>query len=257
MSPDWSQASISQRLEHVRRKIGGLTFAAFRERLLAELPEGETQKGLSYGAIQNYHTHQDGGPYRMPPADYLALVCEVFDVRAEWLLRGRGLPTPEEQAVAEAHAEVGSLRTEAAEGFAAGLPGFLRLGPGGAALWNLWNLIARSTRYMSDSLTFAYDDAKRAADCVRAPLDVLGFDIAEAPEDVADAYVAQVALALHALIRGTTPGRPEDVADPVMEAVDQLPPGHVVKKHVIGKGIRTEIYSEHLVEREEEREPED
>ena len=79
----------------------GLTWQAFRDHLEAADGAGRVP---SYGAIQNYHTYtrtgaaMNDGTSRVPPADYLQRVCDVFGVRSEWLLFGTGEPTREAEA---------------------------------------------------------------------------------------------------------------------------------------------------------------
>jgi len=76
-------------LEQIRLELlDGISLAEFHRLLM-----GTDDYDVSYAGVRNYHT------IRKAPADYYARVSEVFGIRLEWLLFGRGemLSTPSEE----------------------------------------------------------------------------------------------------------------------------------------------------------------
>ncbi len=92
---------MARRLEYVRtNQAGGISLAEFHRRLTAGWSAGCGRRA-SYEAARTYHYDRDA------PASYLDRVAEVFGVRLEWLVAGRGARTA-------AEADAASIATQGA-----------------------------------------------------------------------------------------------------------------------------------------------
>ena len=76
-------STISYRLAEVRRRSG------YSIRAFADALKERTGLHVAHDSVRRYET----GETRVP-GPYLGEVCRAFDVSAEWLLLGKGVPVP-------------------------------------------------------------------------------------------------------------------------------------------------------------------
>jgi transcriptional regulator with XRE-family HTH domain len=208
--PGRLQWAISQQQPEGKRR-GLRLFQRRMEQRAVEL--GLQNLGVQLSSIQGYLS----GDVE-PSIRFLREAAGVLAVREPWLISAEGLPTEEEEAALRERTGIrppSSMHVEAARGFDDALPGVQMGGTGRRALWGLWGVVSRCSATQSEAtMDFPYQNARKAAELVRAPLDVLGWKLEELPPTASDTYVAHAALAVQALIMAITEGSFDEVPDP-------------------------------------------